>query len=191
MTDRMNPDSQPADATVLLIREGVIHAEQLTRYYLHLAHRFRRLGALLGFAVVGGSLVALFTIVSPLPNWVPLTVLGIVTATILFTATMRFEKKAVFSGDLYRQMQQLSSDWSDLFSEVGRLNDEELRQAWRSLTRRQCTALLYSPVELPLSDRLMRRCRREAVEYWAERLNGLTVSETLQQQIESKQPRPN
>ena len=167
MTDRINPDSQPADATVLLIREGVIHAEQLTCYYLHLAHRFRRLGALLGFAVVGGSLLALFTIVSPLPRWVPLTALGIVTATILVTAVMRFEQKAVFSGDLYRQLQKICTEWSDLYSDVDQRNDEELREAWRSLTRRQCAALLYSPVKLPLSDRLMRRCRRDAVEHWS------------------------
>lgn len=162
-----NPDTQPADDTVLLIREGVIHSEQLSRYYVHLAHRFRRLGEILGIIIVGGSLVALFTITSSLPKWVPLTTLIIVSGTILFTATMRFEQKAVFSSDLYRQMQQLSSDWSDLYSDVGQRNDEELREAWRSLLRRQRTALLYSPVELPLSDRLMRRCRQEAIQYWS------------------------
>lgn len=48
MADRVNPDSQPADDTVRLIREDMIHAEQQSRYYVHLAHRFRRLGEILG-----------------------------------------------------------------------------------------------------------------------------------------------
>ena len=159
MTDLAYPDAQHADDTARLIREGIIHAEQLSRYYLHLVHRFRRLGALLGIITVGGSLVALFTISSPLPKWVPLTSLIIVIGTILFTATTRFEKKSVFSGDLYRQMQQLSSEWSVLYADVGRRSDEDLRQAWLGLSRRQRTALLHFPVELPLSIRLMKRLK--------------------------------
>ncbi len=83
MTDLANPDSQPSGDTMRLIREGMIHAEQLARYYLHLAYRFQRLAALLGSIIVGGSLVALFTISSPLPKWVPLTTLIIVNGTIL------------------------------------------------------------------------------------------------------------
>ena len=169
MTDRMNPDSQPADSSVLLIREGMIHAEQLSRYYLHLAHRFRRLGELLGFAVVSFSLAGLFTILSPLPRWVPLLLFISTVIAGIIKAVRRYENKEVHSGDLYRQMQQLSSDWSDLYSDVGQRNDEELREAWRGLSRRQRAALLYSPVELTLSDRLMRRCRREAFEYCSRR----------------------
>ena len=169
MAALVNPVTQPADDTVRLIREGVIHAEQLSRYYLPLAHRFRRIGELLGFAVVGFSLAGLFAISSPLPLWVPLLLFVSTVIACGVKAVGRHEIKEVYSGDLYRQMQQLSSEWSDLYADVGQRNDEELREAWRSLSRRQRTALLYSPVELPLSERLMRRCRQEAVEYWSGR----------------------
>lgn len=89
-----NPDSQPADDTVRLIREGMIHAEQLSRYYLYLAHRFRRLGDLL------------------------------------------------------------------------------------DISRRLRSVLLYSPVELPLSNRLIRGCQQEAVEYWSPRIRGESHEES-------------
>ena len=169
MADRMNPDSQPANATVLLIREGMIHAEQLSRYYGYLAHRFRRLGELVGLAVVGFSLAGLFTILSTLPRWVPLLLIASTIIAVIVKAVGRYENKEVYSGDLYRQMQQLTSDWSDLYADVGHRKDEELREAWRGLSRHQRSALLYSPGELPRSDRLMRRCRQEAVEYWSRR----------------------
>ena len=172
-----NPDTQPAVDTVLLIREGMIHAEQMSRYYAHLAHRFRRLGELLGFAVVGFSLAGLFTILSPLPRWVPLLFLASTFIAGIVKAVGRYENRAVYSGDLYRQMQQLSSDWSDLYSDSDQRNGTELREAWRSLSRRQRTALLYSPDDLPLSDRLMRRCQREAVEYWSRRWDSSFASD--------------
>ena len=155
----------PTDEAQLLVREGVIDAEQRSRYYGYLSHRFLRLGDALGMVSVCGSLRALFTIVSPLPKWVPLTTLGIVIATVLVSAVMRFEKKAAFSADLYRQMQRFTSDWSALCFDMGQRKDEELREAWRSLSRRQQSALLSSPVELPQSHRLMLLCRREAGGY--------------------------
>ena len=157
--------AQPTDDSVRWIRQGMIDSEQLSRYYGYLAQRFQRLTDVLGMVTVCGALGALFTTVSPLPKWVSLATLGIVIAAVLVTAVMRFEKKAAFSGDLYRQMQLLCSEWSELYSDAGQRKDEELREAWRSLSERQRAALLYSPLELPQSNRLMKRCRLEAVEY--------------------------
>ena len=157
--------TQSTDDTVRLIRQGMIDSEQQCRYYRYLAQRLRRRGEFLSIVIVSGSLGALFTILSPLPRWAPLSILGIVIGSVLVAAGMQFEKKTVFSGDLYRHMQKLSSEWSELYSDAGRRKDEELREAWRSLSERQRSALLYSPLELPQLYRLMRRCRNEAVEY--------------------------
>ena len=46
----------PTDETVRLIREEVIDADRLSRYYGYLAQRLRRLGELLGTVTVCCSL---------------------------------------------------------------------------------------------------------------------------------------
>ena len=162
----------PTDETVRLIREGVIDADRMCRYYGYLAHRLRRLGELLGIVTVCCSLGALFTILSPLPKWVPLTALGITMGASIVTAVMRFQQKAAYSGELYRQIGQLSTEWLDLWADVYKLDDAELREGWRNLLRRQQTVLERGPVELPLSNGLALRSKREADEYWAARSKG-------------------
>ena len=168
------------DDTVRLIREYMIQAEQLSRYYGYLAHRLRRLSEILGFAVVGFSIAGLFTVLSPLPRWVPLLLFISTVIAGIIKAVGRYEIKAVFSGNLYRQLQQFSINWSDLYADVGRgrRNDEELHETRRSLCRRQQTALLFFPVELPLSNRLMLRCRREAEQHWFMRQDSSLESMT-------------
>ena len=105
MTGLLSSKAQPSDETVRLIRQGMIDADQQCRYYRYLAQRLRRRGEFLSIASVSGSLAALFTFLSPLPRWAPLSILGIVIGSVLVAAVMQFEKKAVFSGDLYRQIE--------------------------------------------------------------------------------------
>ena len=120
----MNPETQPAADTVRLIREGMIHAEQLSRYYLHLAHRFLRLGdASSGSSPSAAShWPALFTISEPSPQMgsaVALIIASTGTISCFIKASMAgSSRRRSISGDLYRQMQQFSSDWSDLYSDA-------------------------------------------------------------------------
>ena len=168
MADRNNI-MQPADVTVRLIREGVIDADRLSRYYGYLAHRLRRLGELLAIVIVSCSLGALFTILRPLPRWVPLMALGITIAASIVTAVMRYQEKAAYSGELCRQMGRLSTNWQVLWSDVYKRNDEELCDAWRNLSQRQSAVVERAPVELPLSNGLALCSRPEAEQYWSMR----------------------
>lgn len=154
--------TQPADETVRLICKGVIDAERLSRYYGYLAHRLRRLSELLSITIVIASMAGVFTIMSPLPRWVPLLMLGIAAASSMVKAVEMYEEKAAYSGELYRQMGRLSIDWQHLWVDVDQRDEKELREAWRNLSRRQRTTLLLAPGELPLSNKLMLRSRREA-----------------------------
>ena len=166
MADRANPAAQPTEETVRLIREGVIDADRLSRYYGYLSHRLSQLGELLSICIVICSLGALFAILSPLPPWVPLTALGISMVANIVAAVKRYPEKAAYSGELYRQMERLSTDWLDLWSDVyEQYDDAELRNAWRNLSRRQETVLERAPVELPLSNGLALRSRSEAEQY--------------------------
>ena len=162
--------AQPSDETVRLIRQGMIDTDQQCRYYRYLAQRLRRLGEILGIVTVSGSLAALFTIVSPLPRWAPLTALGITMAATTSASVLRYQHKAARCAQLHRQLTPLVTEWQDLFSGIDERDDAELRNSCRNLSQQQ-TALLNSPDELPQSNSLMLRCRREAGEYWARRLD--------------------
>ncbi len=157
--------TNPTAETVRLIREGWIDADQQCRYYRYLSHRLHLLSEVLAIVIVVSSLAALFTILSPLPRWVPLTALGITIAANIATTVRRYQHKSVYCADLYRQLMPLQSEWQNLFSDISRHDDAELREAWRSLSRRQRSSLLYSSFYLPLSERLMRLCRQEAEQY--------------------------
>ena len=102
----------------------------------------------------------------------PLTALGIVIGSVIVMSVMRFEHKAVYSGELYRQIGRLSADWQYLWADQEKHDDAELRDAWRNLSQRQQAIVERAPVELPLSNGLLRRSRREADEYSSARREG-------------------
>ena len=161
--------TQTTDETVRLIWEGVIDADRLSRYYGYLAHRLSRLSELLSIGIVTCSLGGVFTLLSPLPQWVPLITIGIAAGASMLSAVMSYQQKAAYSGELYRQMERLSTDWLDLWSDVYNRDDAELRDAWLNLSRRQQTVLERAPIELPLSNGLALRSRRETEQYWTMR----------------------
>ena len=151
-----------------LVWEGMVEANRLSRYYGYLAHRLKHLGELLSIIAVCSSLAALFTIVSPLPKWVPLTALGITIVASIVSAINRFEHKAACSGDLCRQIGRLSTDWHDLLTGFDGHDEAELRNSWRNLSQQQQDLVERSQIELPLSRSLSRRSQNEANEYWCE-----------------------
>ena len=95
--------------------------------------------------------------------------IGIAASASILTAVMRYQEKAAYSLDLYRQMERLSTDWLELWADVYKRKDAKLRDAWRNLSRRQQTILERAPGELPLSKGLARRSQREAEQYWTMR----------------------
>ena len=133
MADRNNV-MQPTDETVRLIWEGMIDADRLSRYYGYLAHRLKRLSELLSIGIIGFSLATVFSIWSPLPEWLPLVTIGIAASASILTAVMRYQEKAAYSLDLYRQIERLSTDWLELWADVYKRKDAKLRDAWRNLS---------------------------------------------------------
>ena len=169
----------PAGDTVLLIRKAVIEAEKLSRYYGCLARRLTKTSELLDIAVIVASLAGAATISSSLPRWVPVLILSIAAATCMFKVFGRYEHQAACSGILCSQMQELATKWLDLWANVHLREDKELREAWLNLMRRQRTVQLHAPAELPLSNRLMLRSRREAERFWSlhQEAEATTVAE--------------
>lgn len=174
MADPVSTVAQPSEETLNLVSEGMAEAHRLARCYVSLARRLDRLGELSSFFPFLTSWAALFTILSPVPRWAPLTLLALTIAATLFSARLKFHHHASLSFELGRQLGRLSIDWKLLAANRHQLDDAELRSRWRQLFERQRAILDDAPLDLALSLRLMRRCRLEAEQYRSPRHEGVT-----------------
>ncbi len=172
MADRVSTQAQPSEETVNLVFVDLAEADRLACCYHCLARRLERLGELFPVVSFLSLLVALSTIHSPLPRWAPVTLLAIAIAATLVSVRMRFHHHASLSAELSRQLGRLSIDWELLSAARGRLDDAELRSRWRQLFERQRAIVADAPLDPGLSNRLMRRCRREAEQYRSQRSEG-------------------
>ena len=160
---------QPTDETVRLIWEGVIGADRMCRYYGYLTDRLSRLGKLLTIGTVSFSLGAVLTVVNRLPEWVSLVAIAVAAVAGVVMAVRRYPEQAARSGEVWRALGPLATEWEELWSGVYEKDDAELRSEWGQLSRRQRAVLERVPGELPVWDSLARRSEREADEYWTRR----------------------
>lgn len=160
---------QPTDETVRLIWEGVIGADRMCRYYGYLTVRLSRLGELLAVGTVSFSLAAVLTVLNGLPEWVSLAAIAVAAITGVVMAVGRYPQKAARSGEVYRALGPLATEWEALWSTVYDRDDADLHSAWSDLSRRQRAVLERVPVELPVWNGLALRSECEADEYWTKR----------------------
>ena len=163
------PVMQPTDETVRLIWEGAIDADRMCRYYGYLSGRLTRLGEMVAIGTVGFSGGAVLAVLNHLPDWMSVVAVAVASVAGVALIIGRFQEKAARSVDLYRQIARLSTDWEELWSSVYERDEQELREAWRRLSRQQEAILERAPAEVPLWEGLALRCQREADEYWAQR----------------------
>ena len=163
------PAMPPTDETVRLIWEGVIDADRMCRYYGYLTVRLSRLGELLAIGTVSFSLGAVLTVLNRLPDWVSLVAIAAAAIAGVVTAVGRYPQKAAHSGEVYRALGPLATEWAELWSNIYDRDDGDLRSAWSDLSRRQRAIVERVPLELPLWERLALRSEREADEYWTKR----------------------
>ena len=122
--------SPATDETVRLIWEGVIGADRMCRYYGYLTNRLSRLGELLTIGTVSFSLGAVLTILNRLPEWVALVAIAVAVAAGVVMAVGRYPQKAARSGEVYRALGALATEWEELWSGVYERDDADLRTAW-------------------------------------------------------------
>ena len=157
------------DKTVRLVWEGQVESDRMCRYYGYLANRLRRRGELLTISVVGMSSGAFVSLMSHFPEWIAAGTSAAAALAGLVLAFGRYERKAAFSEDLYRQMGRLSTEWSELWNGIYEAEDAEVRAAWGDIARRQTAAVDRAPSELPLLESLANRAQQEADAYWTTR----------------------
>ena len=157
----------PTDETLHMLQKSVIEAEKLSRYYGCLARRLSRTSELLSIAIVIASFAGIITMLNSLPNWISGLIFSMAAAACIVKVFGRYEERAAFSGNLCSRMQQLSSEWLSLWAVGRHRSHEDLRESWRKLTYRQRSALLHVHADLPVSNRLMLRCRRDAEQFWS------------------------
>ena len=180
MTDPMNQDTQPTDDTVRLIWEGMVGANRLSRYYGYLAHRLKRLGEFLQVAAVVLGVLALSSIFYRLPGWIPFSAANFAVLAFALSTIRGYSAKANRSGEIFRQLERLQSEWELLWNNIWSKNDSELLPAWKQLCERQEAIVERAPVELPLSGSLALRSQNEAHEYWSEfARNSQAANESL------------
>ena len=160
------------DETVRLIWEGVIGADRMCRYYGYLTNRLSRLGELLTIGTVSFSLGAVLTILNRLPEWVALVAIAVAAVAGVVMAVGRYPQKAARSGEVYRALGALATEWEELWSGVYERDNADLRTAWGRLSRQQRAVLERVPGELPVWNRLAMRCEREADEFWTRRYDS-------------------
>lgn len=163
------PAMQPTDDTVRMIWEGVLGADRLCRYYRYLADRLSRLGDLLAIGTVSLSAGAVLTVLNQLPEWVSLVAIAAAAVAGVVMAVGRYPQKAARSGEVYRALGPLATEWEELWLSVYDRDETELRTACGRLSRQQRAVLERVPGELPVWKGLARRSEREADEYWTSR----------------------
>lgn len=160
---------QPTDDSVRMIWEGVLGADRMCRYYGYLADRLSRLGGLLAIGTVSFSAGAVLTVLNQLPDWVSLVSIAAAAVAGVVMAVGRYPQKAARSGEVYRALGPLATEWEELWSSVYERDETELRTACGRLSRQQRAVLERVPGELPVWKGLARRSEREADEYWTSR----------------------
>ena len=133
-----------------LIWEGVIGADRMCRYYSYLTDRLSRLGELLTIGTVSFSAAAVLTLLTGLPEWAALVAIAIAAAAGVVMAVGRYPQKAARSGEVYRALGALATEWEDMCSGVYERDDANLRIAWGRLSRQQRGVLQPVPGELPV-----------------------------------------
>ena len=98
-----------------------------------------------------------------------LAAIAAATVAVLVAAVGRYPQKAARSGEVYRALVPLATEWEALWSGVYDRDDADLRLAWIDLARRQGAVLERVPIELPVWNRLAFRSEREADAYWTQR----------------------
>ena len=81
-------------------------------------------------------------------------------------AVGQYPQKAARSGEVYRALRPLATEWEALWSTVYDRDDADLHSAWSDLSRRRRAVLERVPVELPVWNRLPLRSERKADKYW-------------------------
>ena len=160
---------QPTDDTVRMIWEGVLGADRMCRYYGYLAARLSRLGDLLTIGTVSFSAGAVLTVLKQLPEWVSLTAIAAAAVAGAVMAVGRYPQRAARSGEVYRALGPLATEWEELWASVHERDDAELRMACSQLSRKQRAVLDRVPGELPVLKGLALRSERETDEYWTSR----------------------
>ena len=157
------------DDTVRLIWEEVLESDRMCRYYGYLAVRMSLVSNALLVGVVAGSSGAAFSVLSQWPEWITLTANSAAALAGIWLAIQRYPEKAAQSANIRRDIGRLCLAWQDLWADVYDRDNTELKAAWRDLTRRQAVVVERAPSQLPLSQTLARRSRREADRFWTER----------------------
>ena len=111
----------------------------------------------------------MLTVLTRVPEWVSLAAIAVAAIAGVVMAVGRYSQKAARSGEVYRALGPLATEWEALWSTVYDREDADLHSAWSDLSRRQWAVLERVPFELPVWNGLALRSEREADEYWAKR----------------------
>ena len=134
----------------------------MCRYYGYLTVRLSRLDELLAIGTVSFSLGAVLTVLNKLPEWVSLVAIAVAAIAGVGMAVGQYPQKAARSGEVYRTLGPLATEWEALWSTVYDPDDADLHSPWSDLSWRQRAVLERVPVELPVWNRLPLRSEREA-----------------------------
>ena len=157
----------PTDDTLHRLQQSVIEAEKLSRYYHCLGRRLARLNELLSIVIIITSFAGIIVMLNSFPNWITALIFSLAAAASIVKVFGHFEERTAYSGTLHSQMQSIASEWLILYTNSHLHSNDDLRASWRKLTHRQRIALLYARADLPLSKRLMERCRCDAEQFWS------------------------
>ena len=162
-------DSSASDATVRLVWEGLLGTDRVHRYYGYLSHhleqkhsRLTLLAALSSFAAFAGFLVKL---PAPWDTRGPAILLLITAVLNAWVWTQKYPRGISDSIDLHRQLSRLLVEWEDLWADVYRADESQIRARWIDLKQRTNRVTEDAASRVPLIQSLADKSQNEAYSY--------------------------
>jgi len=155
--------------TARLVWNDMVGNDRMRRYYGYLIARQKRSNRILRWiaAVLSSGAVVAFLFKEDLGFWVPVAFVAAAGLNIWLAETKTTDSIA-YCLDIYRQLDRLSVEWSDLWADVYQERDSVVRERWKDLAERTSTAIAEAPSKVGLVEKLAARSQEESYKYWTE-----------------------
>ncbi len=156
------------EATVKLVWDGLVCTDRMSRYYGYLVHRLKTRIVWLNTIAAFSAFGAVWALLQDAPRGVTGGLAATVAFLNLWIAFREYHGGASRSVDLHRQLSRLLAEWEELWADVYKKDDDEIRARWRVLKEKQESIVERAPSDIPYNRSLVEKSECEVYAYRAE-----------------------